>query len=129
MPYTCDWLIPNRVVLMRFEGEISTADVIEAYHTLRPYCAQVSDGQFHICIDVQGVNAYTQEIVRLRNKIRLGELDKYGWITIIGHNPVAIYSITTLCHMLHLHFRVFSIAEAAMDFLVQQDATLKTYTS
>ncbi len=128
MPYTCDWLIPNRVVLMGFEGAISTEDVIAAYHTLQPYCAQVSDGLFHICIDVQGVSAYTPEILRLRNKIRLGDPEKYGWVAIIGDNPIAIYSITTLCHMLHLRFRVFSITEAALNFLVQQDATLKTYT-
>lgn len=127
MTYQVHWLIPHRLVEIRFSGDGNLPDLIAAQ---RDCLSLLEDGRapVHVLVNTQEVSKPFVDIREMRASLKLMDDSRLGWLLLVGGNAVVRFAITLVAHHLipRVRLRMVESTQEALLFLNEQDITLTT---
>ena len=124
MPYELSWHIPDRVLFMSFEGDMSPKEFSEISETLTRMIESSSAGYVHLLVDDSLSETYPP-LTQIRDTFRVLAHPKLRWAVAIGRSSRAIGFIAqVVTFTLGVQHQRFDTLEAAMAFLYNEDETL-----
>lgn len=125
MPVTITWYAPRRVVMVRPHGHITIDDNRLINSSLVEYLA-AGDPPVHLLFDQTEVLSFPMDIHQLRDALTVMHHPAVGWVVIYSApNRVADFVNSLLATIARVQYRKFANRRQALDFLMEQDATLK----
>lgn len=127
MPMKQDWYIDGRVALVRFWGDVSVDDVVEALDVSAQLVKEGEYPKVHFLHDWSRINKFPTNILQIRrdSKAQLDDEEKLGWMVVFGmENRVLRFISQVVLQVFNIPFRMFSTQEEAREFLKDIDPTL-----
>jgi hypothetical protein len=127
MPVKTLPLIPNRVLMVKFSGDVTFEDMVEgndAGVTMIKHCPEGI--LFHTIIDSSEVQRFPIDL-RMVTSDAAGSFRKepnLGWTLLVTKNRIIIYLASFAASIVQNRFRTFNTLEEALEFLKEQDLTL-----
>ncbi len=123
MTYHFEWIVPERVILTRIEGNVSPEDVTAITLKSRD---MILEGQapIHCIIDVAQLINQPFSLSNLGQWT--GNIPKgmVGWWVIINPGKMAMFAITMVSKALHIKVKTATSVEDAIEILNKVDLTL-----
>lgn len=130
MSYELRWEIEGRVAINTLYGEVTAADVHDLRHAARELSKE-SSWPIHTLVDLSGITKYQTNIALMKTAIDFkSEPTIIGWTLIYGaQNPLVRFMASLLTQMSTglMHFRFFDTKEAALEWLIDEDITLRRH--
>ncbi len=130
MSYEVSWEIEGRIAMNTLYGEVTAADVRDLRHAAREL-SQDSTRPIHTLVDLSGITKYQTNISLMKTAIEFKtEPTLVGWTLIYGaQNPLVRFMASLLTQLSTglMHFRFFDTKEAALEWLIDDDITLRRH--
>lgn len=125
MPYHFEWVVPDRIVLTRIEGQVLPDDVTAITLKSRD---MILEGQapVHFIIDVTALNSQRFSLANLNQWSSNIPKGMVGWWVILNPGKMAMFAITMVSKALHIKVKTASSVEDAIQILNKVDQTLLT---
>lgn len=125
MSVEVDWFIRDRVILLRFNGNVTIRDVKEINRELVRCFHRTDASQVHILLDTRNVKHFPRNIDEIRQISTAHKYPQMGWLISFGGNAAVLSFIENLvAQILGLRYRRVPSMEHALYFLKQVDSTL-----
>jgi len=127
MPMQQDWYVDQRVAFVRFWGEITVHDVVEALDISARLVDEGAQPHVHFLHDWTEINNFPTNIIQIRQKsnVALEDEEKLGWMVVYGlDNRLLRFISQTVLQVFGIRFRMFETQEEAIAFLNEIDPTL-----
>lgn len=123
MPYTTEWLVPQRILLKRFSGTLTIDDFQAAYTS---NCQSIADSNeiVHIIDDMRAVTGFPNSILKIAKAISRVDSQRCGYLVTITSNPILRFTTSTLAHLMTIRHRSVNKLEEACAFLLSVDDSL-----
>jgi hypothetical protein len=123
MPYTIGWHIPDRVVLITFEGTMTLDDID---HMNLDTMALVGQGvpPIHVVSDLLAMERYPTSIQEISKFIRNDMKARLGWTIVITRNKLVRFMSAIIIQLTGARLRFFDTLDDALIFLHDNDVTL-----
>lgn len=127
MPYTIDWYIDQRVLLITVDGSLELEDFHQLHDEAFSY-VKASDDIVHAIADLTNFEAIPTNISALFSSSNQEKTQQQGMTVLImpGLNGVIRFAIGLVLQGLHLEYRIAESKEQAMTILERVDTTLST---
>lgn len=126
MPYQVSWCIPQRVIFTRMYGVITLEEVTQsnnAYMELFQSC----DERVHSLVDLSKIEKFPLNIPQIMKAMKIDHEREPGWVIIVQKpNPILGHIATMIAQIAikQIRLRVMNDLQGAIQFLLEQDATL-----
>ena len=127
MPHRQSWLIKNQIVYVIFTGDMSSADVGDAFHDSARHVIESTDAPIHFFHNWEEVTKFPTSLSEVFKASRntKAPIKKVGWVVAFGKNTKLFKFMGNIFFQLFsVRFRLFKTEEEAIDFLCQQDTRL-----
>ena len=125
--YTIKWYVPDRVILVRFEGEVTTDDA-EGINTeaVEMLDKAGGEGAVHLVSDTRDVHKFPINSIQLRKKLTLFDHPSLGYVVTVTSNPLVRFfgNIIPVASSRFQNTQVVANMEASRQFLERVDQTL-----
>lgn len=122
MPVELSWLIPKRVLLERFYGDVTIADIQGIASTLPPFMEE-GVPLIHTILDATDVTSHPS-IKDIHEHASLRTYPNEGWRVIIGASAVARFIASIILQVMGQRYRMYDTLEEALLFIADQDKTV-----
>lgn len=118
MAYQTQWLIPEYVLHLSLQGEISVLEMEAALAKLHYLMSQNSDNEVHVIFDLAGMNDQS-DLVEIAKCIRnMRPVENLGWLVTIGQmSPVLTMAFSTAIQIMDKRMRQFTTIQDGIQFL------------
>ena len=122
MAVTVSWLFPQRVVFVRYNGQV-TLDDVQAQ--VRQTEAALAEGEppVHFVIDTTGIDKYDLSLSEIRAAFP-GHDPKIGWTVVYGPNRITRFFASILMQLVKSQFQFVESHDEALIFLAHNDQRL-----
>lgn len=126
MSVDVSWFIKGRVILLRFEGDVTLKDVQRINREVMIYFHRADSAFVHMILDTTRVGSrYPRNIRKIAELSTAHRHPAMGWLISFGGNPTVLSLIEHLvAQLLGLRYRRVRTMEEALFFLKQVDRTL-----
>ena len=126
MPYTISWYLPNRIVMLKVEGLLTTAEIRSLIGDALPF---VNEGKplVHFLVDTQNL----QKIESIPEGLKVVQGNpphaSMGWMLVIGKmNPLIKFFLDFVGLLTKSRYNHFDTLPEALNFLRGIDLSLAT---
>ena len=126
MPIDISWYVPQRVISMRSYGDITIDDTIAANHQL---ITLFDSGipLIHTLVDQTELKHFPISLNDLLDSLSVLAHPELGWTVVYGKpNKLADFIGGMIARMARVRYRKFNSKMAAINFLVDQDSSLRS---
>lgn len=124
MSVTVNWTIEKRLILVRFEKNVSIDQVELASRTVTGYI-RTGSKPVHVLADLERVTRYPREFGKLANAIpHLAENNLGKTILVRKQDTLLQLMISVIRHAVQIDLRMFDSMDKALHYLNETDPTL-----
>lgn len=116
MPFEFRYIEEPHISLATFTGKVTPEDVNEAAVLSTQALDRCTDVHYMIS-DLSQKPTFAFNALKTTGASQLMKHPHFGWIIIIGLNPVVNFWLELLGHTIHLKFRVFRTLEEGLEFI------------
>lgn len=128
MPIHNTWLVPSRISLGYFEGQITIQDIINSQEESSAMYAGHDGMTIHAIMDMRDITKYPTNLSELIHNIMLYKNQQFGWVIIITNSTIIRFLGSAIVQLSKQRFRAFTDVSECLNFLHQMDATLPPLT-
>lgn len=123
MGHYAKWLVENRILFFRLNGEVKVQDIPEADALV---CDYLDKGTplIHMIIDVDKLEKFPVSLALLKRKTHFVQHPALGWALLVGKLGIMRFIAVPLASMFKLRYKHFDTLGMAVDFLKEQDKTI-----
>ena len=120
-----DWLIENKVVLGKPEGDPSPDDLEQASATYRTLFDASSAPLIHVLVDESKLETLPVSMKVLADTLDFLKHPRMGWFILFGNDdPMKNFVSSTVTGVNQVRHRRFATIEESLEFLAMVDSTL-----
>lgn len=126
------WLIENKVVYVKFVGEISVEEIGEAFAKSNALVLESEKPPVHFLHNWSEVTNFPKKLSEMRRltKAVKGDLRRIGWVVAFGtENRLIRFLGDVFFQLFRIRFRMFRTEKEAISFLRRMDITLEEFPS
>lgn len=123
MPYTTEWMTPQRVIFVKGHGSI-TADEVERLGAELNKEVLTGVPLVHVIIDATDVEAFDIGLAEAR-AIKLDKQLMVGWVILVTPDRMMRLIATIVMQVLNQRIRFVKTMDEAVSFLTGNDDTLE----
>lgn len=126
MPQQVDWYIPNRIIHVRYQGDVTYADIIGITNATEQLI-ESGVAPLYFIADLREIEKVSGNPLKNRRNFAFVSHPKIKYVLSCGYlHPMAAFFATTMRHLLQFQFdyKHFQDFEDAMQFLYNLDPTL-----
>ncbi len=123
MPYLVEWIIPERVILVRIEGQIQQEEIALINQTSHDFIL-LGQAPIHYIVDVARAANQPFNFSNLSQWSTIIPKDKVGWGIIISPGKMVMFTIMIIARAFNIHVKKADSVEEAMQILNKVDPTL-----
>lgn len=130
MTHYHDWLIENKVVYVKFWGDISVEEVGEAFAKSNTFSLETQNPPVHFLHNWGEVSSFPKKLHELRRltKSVKGDSRRIGWVVVFGtENMIMRFLGDVFFQMFRVRFRMFLDETEAIAFLKRVDMTIPEF--
>jgi hypothetical protein len=119
------WYTQNRVLLMRFQGDVSADELSQINRQITQHLDE-SDAQLvHLILDQRDIGGVPGNIMTLTRTMTFIQHPRLGWVLRFGEiHPTVRFMSAVVMQAASVRFRNFHTLEEALQFLSHVDVTL-----
>jgi hypothetical protein len=133
MPVKQQWFIEDRVVYVRYWGDVSAEEIGQAYSDSLSFVRASKDPrQVHFLHDWTDWHTFPKNIMQIRKHIDVNltakDRQKIGWMVVYGNNNRLLsYLGRVIMQIARVSFRIYHEQDKAISYLKSMDISLKDY--
>jgi hypothetical protein len=117
MPYTIDWLYPNRVLIIKMIGSADIEDAAKLNEILLGHLEQATV-HLHMLLDFTEMTSFPLNVHKARGTQEYMKHPKFGWLIAYGsRNPVVKMLAAIVTQISNIRWRLFDTHAEAIAFL------------
>lgn len=121
MPVDVTWLQDNKVILIRFSGDVTVEDVGTANRQASPMI-KVGTPLVHEIVDLSRLSSFPRNIQEMKQAIEFTEHDgQLGWTVVVATSKLLRFLSNMLVHLFHGRFAFVGTMKEALEFLAERD--------
>ncbi len=119
MALETSWFIPEKIILLRATGDLSTDDIIQSTEEGVALIESCSTPNVHVLFDTEDLVSFTRDVFALSNAVqKLMGHPRYGWFVMFGRNdPIVRFITSIVTQVFKRHFKICMDRQEAVDFL------------
>lgn len=119
MALETSWFIPEKIILLRATGDLSTDDIIQSTEEGVALIESCSTPNVHVLFDTEELVSFTRDVFALSNAVqKLMGHPRYGWFVMFGRNdPIVRFITSIVTQVFKRHFKICMDRQEAVDFL------------
>jgi hypothetical protein len=122
MPFEINWYQDQRIIHLRFYGDITIEDVGESTRAVNTF-VQSGVPLVHNIEDMTDVTKFPNNIVKISQQITPIDNTLMGWTIIVGANQIVTFIASTVSQLAQARFRAVKTFDEAAAFLKGVDIT------
>lgn len=120
-----EWLVENKVIIGKPEGDPSPDDLQKASDTYRTLLDASDAPLVHVLVDESKLDTLPVSMKVLTDNLDFLKHPRLGWFILFGNNdPMKKFVSATLSGMTKIRNRRFATFEESIEFLTKVDSTL-----
>ena len=126
MPSEVMWYYPERVLFIRFHGNLTENEIADGHAYILNLLASIRhDDPVHFIYDAQYLKNASANILKLRDIAKaLTESTQLGWVISVHNSSLVRIVAATVDQLFGKHARHYATVEDAIAFLQKDDETL-----
>ena len=122
-----EWLVENKVIIGKPEGDPSPEDLQHASDTYRTLLDSSDSPLIHVLVDESKLDTLPVSLKVLTDTLDFLQHPHLGWFILFGNDdPMKKFVSSTLTGMTQVRHRRFATLEESLEFLAKVDSTLPT---
>jgi hypothetical protein len=121
--FIMEWAIPDRVIQITYRASLERDDLIYIAQELETFY-EAGTAPVHVISDSTDMGDIDANLDTLRETFEILTQDKWGWLMIIGTNPLLNFFATLLGRAFGLNIRRADSPDEALESLRRLDQTL-----
>lgn len=128
MPCEIKWLLPQRVIYVRYYGDLTQADITALSQDIEAYLAEGVAPLYYVA-DVQIARVSANPVKNRRDFAYIAN-PKINYVLSCGRlNPIMSFFASVITQAVRFQYRHFETLEEGLAFLRQHDSTLDLSSS
>lgn len=124
MPAQSEWIVPGRILVSHFFGDLKLEEVKASNNEAQEWIANEGVAPVHTIVDMSGIQRYPTSLKDVRDIVRVDHPDMAGWTIIVSGNTIIRFISSTVSQLLRQKVRVFDGLDDAYTFLWSTDSSL-----
>lgn len=116
------WLIPNRVILQRFYGDVTLEDIRESDRVLPAFVAE-GIPLVHTLTDVRDITSHPN-LKEIHGTASMATYEGEGWRVLVGAQGIARFIGSVLFQLMGQRYRMFDTMEEGLQFIIDHDDSI-----
>ncbi len=127
MAFKVSWYIQGRVIYDEVWGAVTIDDVSGTSDALRVLLDEATGGEqrCHVIVDITRLSRLPLTLGQTNKAISHFKHPNLGWSLLVNRNKFALFLASVIAQMFRARFRAFATIEEALQFLIEQDASLE----
>jgi len=122
MPYTIEWLVPERVFIFQFWDKISVQEAINANESFAKF---IGEGQAPVhVIGIAGANAAIPPDISLLSRKSAMSSPNFGHLVVVGASGIVRFIAQVVTAIIQAKVQMADSLDAAYQILVEKDSSL-----
>lgn len=119
------WYTPDRVLLIRFQGDVTTDELMQINRQITGYLDSADAQLVHLIIDQRDIGSVPGNVMSLTRTMTFIQHPRLGWVLRFGDiHPIIRFMAAVVMQAASVRFRNFHTLEEALNFLSYVDVTL-----
>lgn len=123
MAYSIYWYVPQRVFVIRAEGNISREELAEISEKAIEF-VRSGDAPVHWIADTRKINSIPRNLVRIRKIAEIFQEANLGWLFALTNNRFMTFATSVISQLSHINYKSFQEPSDMILSLQQIDPTL-----
>jgi hypothetical protein len=115
-PFDIQWLVPDRVLLIRFYGHFSS-DNLEKLNDAMTHYLNEGDAPVHVITDNTRLEGFPTNINQLRQSLIVLRDERWGWMIAVGINAIVRFLLVVLSATFNLQAKALNTVDDGKKFL------------
>jgi hypothetical protein len=130
MPYSIEWLVPNRVMYIRHFGVLTREELsryLEESFALRDQGNEangISGPLVHTITDARGLEKNEMKLKDVDKMLRTMRKQRVGWSIYVNSSPVERFLVSIAHQLMGVRYACFATLEEGLNFLAVQEDSL-----
>jgi hypothetical protein len=124
MNHKSSWLVEKRVMLLEYDGDLDKAEILRLNEDLETFLAE-GEHPIHIISDNRKMGKTELTITLVQDAFNAMKKPGWGWVVLIGLNPVIRFFAEIFATQFHVNIRAASSVEEAYETLKRLDSSLR----
>ncbi|MCA9915259.1 MAG: hypothetical protein KC496_18025 [Anaerolineae bacterium] len=119
MALETSWFIPEKVILLRATGDLTTEDIVQSTEAGVVLIESCTTPRIHVLFDTEELISFTRDVFALSSAVqKLMGHPRYGWFVMFGRNdPIVRFITSIVTQIFKRNFKICVTREEAVDFL------------